>query len=107
MSMTYKEKAHFKSKKGEKSAFRELFNLYGPRIYRFALAYLKNKPDAEELMQDVFLKIWEKRDHLDPAKNVKAYIFKIAVNCIYDNIRKKNIEKAFNDFLRAEFPTGR
>ena len=93
-------------KKGEKSAFRDLFNLYGPRIYRFALAYLKNKPDAEELMQDVFLKIWEKRDHLDPAKNVKAYIFKIAVNCIYDNIHKKNLERAFTIFW-AELRTRR
>ena len=93
-------------KKGEKGAFRELFNLYGPRIYRFALAYFKNKPDAEELMQDVFLKIWEKRDHLDPAQNVKAYIFKIAVNCIYDNIRIKNLERAFAIFSEQNFEPG-
>ena len=93
-------------KKGEKGAFRELFNQYGPKIYRFALAYLKNKPDAEELMQDVFLKIWEKREHLDPSQNVKSYIFKIAVNCIYDSIRKKNLEKAFSDFSKHNFQPG-
>jgi RNA polymerase sigma-70 factor (family 1) len=93
-------------KKGENGAFRELFNLYGPRIYRFALAYLKNKPEAEELVQDVFLKIWEKRDHLDPSQNVKAYIYKIAVNCIYDYIRKKNLEKAFADFSKQNFQPG-
>jgi RNA polymerase sigma-70 factor (family 1) len=93
-------------KNGEKGAFRELFNIYGPRIYRFALGYLKNRPDAEELMQDVFLKIWEKRDHLDPAQNVKAYIFKVAVNCIYDFIRKKNIERAFEDFSKKNFQAG-
>jgi RNA polymerase sigma-70 factor (family 1) len=91
---------------GDKEIFRTLYNTYSPKIYRFALAYLKNKPDAEELMQDVFLKIWEKRDQLDPGQNVKAYIFKIAVNSIYDFIRRKNIEKAFADFTRQNFQPG-
>jgi RNA polymerase sigma-70 factor (family 1) len=93
-------------KKGEKGAFRELFNLYGPRLYRFAFAYLKNITDAEELLQDVFLKIWEKRDQLDPAQNVKAYIFKIAINCIYDYIHKKNLERAFASFSEHNFQPG-
>jgi len=93
-------------KAGHKKAFSELFGLYGPKIYRFALAYLKSKPDAEELMQDVFLKIWENKENLDPSRNVKAYIFKIAINCIYDFIRKKNIEKAFNDFTKEDFQPG-
>jgi RNA polymerase sigma-70 factor (family 1) len=91
---------------GDKETFRTLYNTYGPKIYRFALSYLKNKPDAEELMQDVFLKIWEKRDQLDPEQNVKAYIFKIAINSIYDFIRRKNIEKAFADFTRQNFQPG-
>ncbi|MCE5348203.1 MAG: RNA polymerase sigma-70 factor [Bacteroidales bacterium] len=95
-----------KLKTGEKEAFRELFNMLGPKIYRFALAYLKNKSDAEDIMHDVFLKIWEKRDHIDTSQNVKAYIFKIAINSIYDFIRKKNLEKAFADFTRENFQPG-
>ena len=59
--------------------------------------------DAEELVQDVFLKVWEKREILDAAQNVKAYIFKIAINTIYDFIRRKNIESAFNDFARENY----
>ncbi len=93
-------------KAGQKKAFGELFELYGSKIYRFALAYLKCKPDAEELMQDVFLKVWENRQNLDPSRNVKAYIFKIAVNCVYDFIRKKNIEKAFLDCTKENFLPG-
>lgn len=93
-------------KAGDKEAFNEIFNTYGPKIYRFALAYLKNKPDAEELMQDVFLKIWEKRDNLNPTKNIKAYIFKITINSIYDYIRKKNLEKAFAVFSKHNFQPG-
>jgi RNA polymerase sigma-70 factor (family 1) len=92
-----------KLKSGEKSAFRQIFNQYGPKIYRFGLSYLRNKHDAEELTQDVFMKIWEKRDHIDPSQNVKAYIFKIAVNCIYDQIRRMNLKKAFAEFSKYNF----
>jgi RNA polymerase sigma-70 factor (family 1) len=91
---------------GEKTAYQELFERYAPRIYQFSLSYLKNKPDAEELVQDVFLKIWEKRELLDRSKNIKSLIFKIAVNTIYDFIRRKNIENAFNDFAKANFEPG-
>jgi len=91
---------------GEKQAYQELFERYAPRIYQFFLSYLKNKTDAEELVQDVFLKIWEKRLDLDQRKNFKSFIFKIAVNKIYDFIRKKNIENAFNDFAQSNFISG-
>jgi RNA polymerase sigma-70 factor (ECF subfamily) len=92
-----------KIRNSEKAAFQELFERYAPRIYQFSVSYLKNNPDAEELVQEVFLKIWEKRETLDQSKNIKAYIFKIAVNAIYDFIRKKNIEAVFADFARANF----
>jgi RNA polymerase sigma-70 factor (ECF subfamily) len=94
-----------KIKAGEKNAYQEFFERYAPRIYQFSLSYLKNKSDSEELVQDVFLKIWEKRDMLDESKNVKSLIFKVAVNTIYDFIRRKNIENAFNDFAHANFET--
>ncbi|KAF0237012.1 MAG: RNA polymerase sigma-70 factor expansion family [Prolixibacteraceae bacterium] len=94
-----------KVKTGEKKAYQELFERYAPRISRFSLSYLKNNADAEELVQDVFLKIWEKRDNLDQSKNIKAFIFKVAVNTIYDFIRHKNIENAFSDFVRSNSET--
>ena len=88
---------------GQKSAYQELFERYAPRIYKFSLSYLKNKTDSEELVQEVFLKIWEKREMLDHSKNIKSFIFKIAVNTSYDFIRRKNIENAFGDFTKANF----
>jgi RNA polymerase sigma-70 factor (family 1) len=90
-------------KTGVKEAFQELFERYAPRIYQFSLSYLKNEQDAEELVQDVFLKIWEKRESLDKSKNIKAFIFKVAVNTIYDFIRRKNIESAYKEFASVNF----
>lgn len=95
-----------KIKSGEKNAYQVLFERYAPRIYQFSFTYLKNQADAEELVQDVFLKIWEKRENIDQSKNLKAFIFKVAVNTIYDFIRHKNIENAFNDFVKLNSETG-
>jgi RNA polymerase sigma-70 factor (ECF subfamily) len=92
-------------KTGVKEAFHELFERYARRIYLFALSYLKNEQDAEELVQDVFLKIWEKRESLDKSKNIKSFVFKVAVNTMYDFIRRKNIESAYNEFASANFQT--
>ncbi len=81
--------------KEEKFAFRELFNKYAPRLFKFAYSYLKNKEDAEELIQNVFLTIWLKRNTIDISRNIKAFIYTITVNEIYDLIRKRRIERVF------------
>lgn len=75
--------------KGEIKAFNDLFQLYGNRIYRFALGYLKSAPDTEELVQDVFLKVWEKRFELKENLSFKSYIFTIAFNIIRKHFVKK------------------
>lgn len=87
-------------KKGQKDAFRKLYDEYAPRIFQFALSYLKRETEAEELVQEVFIKIWEKKENLDDTKNLKSYIFKIAVNTIYQYIRRKNIENAYKDYIK-------
>lgn len=81
-----------------KDAFRELFDRYAPRIYKFALSYLKNRDDAEEIVQNVFLKIWEKRYSIKASENIKAFIFTITANKIYDFIRRRNIEHTFHNY---------
>ncbi len=85
-------------REGSKDAFRILYDRYGIRIHRFALGYLKSEHDAEELVQDVFLKLWTKRNSLDLSGNIRAYLYKVAVNSIYDFIRRKNLEQAFQEF---------
>lgn len=85
-------------KAGEKEAFRYLFTTYGSRIYAFGLSYLKNKSDAEELLQEVFLKLWEIRNDLDSAKSVKSLLFKICINLIYDQVRRKNVQQAYLNY---------
>jgi RNA polymerase sigma-70 factor (family 1) len=75
-------------KKGDALAFDELFGVYGKRLYHFSLGYLKSRQEAEEVVQDVFMKIWRNRSTLDPALSFNAYLFKIAYRQIIEKFRK-------------------
>lgn len=88
-------------KNGSKDAFKQLYNQYAERIHRFAFSYLKSDLEAEEMVQEVFLKLWNNKYKLDSSHNIKSFLFKIAVNTIYDFIRRKNVEQAFHDFLAS------
>lgn len=92
-------------KQGNKEVFERIFEEYAPKIYHFSLSYLNNVVEAEELVQDVFLKLWDKRETLDHTKNLKAYIYKVAINTIYDVLRRRNVENAFKDFANSSYET--
>lgn len=88
-----------KIREGDKVAFKKLYEIYASKIYAFSLSQIKNETQAEEFVQEVFLRIWEKRIILDEAKDLKAYIFKITINLIYDYIRKRNVNQVFESQL--------
>lgn len=75
--------------KGNLLAFNTLYNEYSGRLYRFALGYLKSEAEAEELVQEVFTKIWEKRADLKKELSFKSFLFTIAFNIIRKHFRTK------------------
>ncbi len=76
-------------------AFDNLFEEYGKRLYHFAYGYLKSKDDAEEIVQEVFLKVWRNRKQLKPDLSFKAYIFKIAYHQILEILKQINRCQAY------------
>jgi len=86
-------------KQGDVKAFDDLFNKYSPRLYNFSVKYLKSAEEAEEVVQEVFLYIWDKRDGLKPDNSFNAYIFTIAYNIIKKYFIKKSKDNAFKDDL--------
>lgn len=79
----------------DKDAFKSLYNRYNRKIYFFSLKYLGNNIEAEELVQSVFINVWENRESLDATNSVKNYIYKAAVNYIYNYLKKKTIHARF------------
>ena len=92
-----------KLKQGNVNAFDDLFKKYSPRLYNFSLKYLKSDEEAEEIIQEVFLYIWEKRNGLKPESSFNAYLFTIAHNIIKKHFIKKAKDNAFKDDLIYEF----
>ncbi|MGM0377410.1 MAG: RNA polymerase sigma factor [Bacteroidota bacterium] len=78
-------------KMGDVKAFNQLFEAYSHRLYTFGLKYLKSNTDAEELVQDVFLKIWRNREKLKEEKSFSAYLFTIAYNQIKEYFQYKGV----------------
>ena len=79
----------------DKDAFKTLYNRYSKKIYFFSLRYLSDNVEAEELVQSVFINIWVNRESLDSTISVKGYIYKAAVNYIYNYLKKKAIRARF------------
>lgn len=86
--------------KGEVEAFDSIYNKYSGKLYAFGLKYLRSKAEAEELVQSVFLKVWENYKNLKKESSFKSYLFTIAYNEICNLFRKRNYRQKFiNDTL--------
>ncbi|MDG5798931.1 RNA polymerase sigma-70 factor [Marinilabiliaceae bacterium ANBcel2] len=79
-------------KRGEESAFRKVFDLYSNRIKRFSMTFFEDEADADDLVQTVFVKLWEKRFSIDPQKCLRSFLFQITANLAYDILRKRSSE---------------
>ena len=76
---------------GCEQAFSQLVKEYSAIVYTHALTYLKNAALAEEVAQDVFMKVWRNRGALPSIHNFKAYLFVIVKNTVISEFRKKTI----------------
>jgi RNA polymerase sigma-70 factor (ECF subfamily) len=84
---------------GDDQAFRQLFHHHWDNIYGVAFMFVKHAEQAEELVQDIFLKIWNKKENLAAVVDFKNYLFIIARNHIFSELRKKSKEQAFTEQL--------
>jgi RNA polymerase sigma-70 factor (family 1) len=79
-----------KLKKGDLEAFDTIYNIYASKLHSFGYKYLKSETEAEELVQSVFIKLWEKRKKIDTELSFRSYLFTIAYNDICKLFRSRN-----------------
>lgn len=84
-----------KLQKGNIEAFDLLYEKYSGKLYSFGLKYLKSTDEAEELVQSVFLKLWENHKSLKKESSFKSFLFTIAYNDICKLFRKRNYNQKF------------
>jgi len=86
---------------GDEAAFNSLYNLHSKPLYRKIMRMVGDEEIAKELLQDLFFKLWAKREQIDESRSIRSYLYTIAVNLVYDNFRKAAKDKALEARLMA------
>ena len=84
-------------KQDNKSAFDTLFRKYYIRLCRFAYNFLPSKPMAEEIVQEVFVRLWEQRQQISINTSFLAYLYTSVRNQSMNELKKNKIRKYYED----------
>ena len=90
---------------GNELAFKTLFNRHRNKLYNYLFGITKSTEIAEEIVIDVFLKLWQGRDLLVEIKNVEAFLHKVACNKALDFLRLAARHKRLQEFVKQEIMT--
>ena len=80
---------------GSQQAFAELYARYRERIIYFCKHYMINKEDAEDIVQDIFIQLWEKRHFLGSVTSFSGYVQTMTKNCILKKLRHLDVHARF------------
>src|SRR3989338_2292980 len=88
---------------GERSAFDNIFNKYKTLIINLSYHFVKDQGTAEEIAQDVFIKIYEKKVKFDPKSKFSTWLYRVAVNASLDWLRRrKKVAYSLNEEIRND-----
>lgn len=89
-------------KKGDRSALKTLFERYYENLYAFLVTKSKNVAEAEDLLQESMLRLWEKREHIDAKRPLGPYLKTMAFNLFISKKRHEKVALRFIDKQESE-----
>lgn len=84
---------------GDRKAFDHIYNSYKTAIAQNLYKLLKSWHEVEEVLQELFVRVWEHRERLDDEKSFQAYLYRIATNLVHDYFRKLTKDKALAETI--------
>ncbi|MCW0482379.1 RNA polymerase sigma-70 factor [Gaoshiqia sediminis] len=94
-----KPELHKKLVAGDTDAFEGFFKLIHPRLLSYCRLFVTDYSAADDLVQECFLKLWQKRETLKPTQSVESYLFVMLRNRCFNYLRDKKLEYAVDDVL--------
>ena len=82
-------------------AFDLLYKKYSKKVFKFGYSILKSTEESENLIQDVFLNLWENRHTVKNDSSIKSFVFTITYNSAISVLRKKAREEKFIEYLKS------
>jgi RNA polymerase sigma-70 factor (ECF subfamily) len=89
-------------KSGDEKALEMLFKEYYQPLCRYANSYLEDPDDAEEVVQNCFIKLWEKRENINIQSSVKSYLYQIIRNACLNEIKHQQVKKNYGDMVSQQ-----
>ncbi len=89
-------------KSGDEKALEMLFKEYYQPLCRYAMSYLEDPADAEEVVQNCFIKLWEKREKIDIQSSVKSYLYQIIRNACLNEIKHQKVKKSYGEMVSQQ-----
>lgn len=86
---------------GDMAAFDAIYYKYCKKIHAFVFMYLKQEEDAQEIVQEVFVKIWQSRAKIDVFASFESFLFTIAYNATMSLLRKRMSETKSREYLKS------
>ena len=80
--------------------FQFIYNTYHHRIYQVALRYLKSPANAQEVVQDVFMKLWSERSNIKSGTSVEGWLFTVAKNNTINRLKRRALEWKAADYFK-------
>lgn len=103
MDITAENKLLISLSHGDEQAFFALYDQYSHALFSTIFRMVKDRQVSEEIVQDVFLKVWQKRSTIDPTRSFKSWIFTIAKNDVISWYRKLAKEASMQENLYQHF----
>ncbi len=91
---------------GENRGLEQLFKKYYTFLVRFSFQIVKKEDAAEDVVQEVFIKLWDKKDSLEGVQNIKAYLFQATKNSSLNWIKAKKNNNESLDFVSFTHDSG-
>ena len=89
---------------GDRAAFKILYTACYPHVQRYISLFEPSKSMLDELTQDVFVRIWEKRDRLEAVESFSGYLFLITRNVVLNFIRALKVRKKISELDESSDP---
>lgn len=90
-----------KLKQGDLVAFDAIYKKYSRRLFGFVFRYVKQEADTEEIIQEVFIKIWQSREKINEYSSFESFLFTVAHNATVNLLKKRAIEQKYIEHVKS------
>jgi RNA polymerase sigma factor, sigma-70 family/RNA polymerase sigma-70 factor, Bacteroides expansion family 1 len=89
-------------KKGDLKAFDRIYKMYSSRLYAYSVQFTKSPEDSEEIVQDVFVRLWTNRENIRQEETLRSLLFIMAKHYLINAYRKKVNSLVFEEYVNCQ-----